>query len=451
MPIYDDIHEGVFEYKRYGNCVFKPSSWDSGSRNNIIAWNATKHSNELNKSLNIGALASPEVKKEIIAIIQRHWDCFCDEGSHRTILGYEFAIDTGDHTPICCKKPCYGFHESKVMMQQIHTLLGNCWIKKCGGPWGSLIVLAAKPHQESVTNIVDFIWRMCVSYRALNRITKPFQFLIPRCDDSIYMLGGGSVLIFVITLDAKQGYHQIAVKYSDQEKLDFFAPDDYKYCYTVMPFGPTNALTFYTAMMRNFKEEWDNLFLAEMSKLTDYMGRKISKNQDGAIFVDGKRLTAGSRSIIDDILIWSSHKELVLMYFECVCRVFVKYRASFKLSKCFFLQERVEYVGHDILYDGTTTASSKFNMINDWPLPTRGQSLFSFIGLISFYHKFAPYHEVRIKPLRRLNQQYYCQEIPLMAWSPDLIQLFDDMKKAITLSIITKRYDPSAPVFLKTD
>ena len=62
---------------------------------------------------------------------------------------------------------------------------------KCGGPWGSLIVLAPKPHQENVTEIADFIWRMCVSYRALNRITKPFQFPIPRCDDSIYLLGSG--------------------------------------------------------------------------------------------------------------------------------------------------------------------------------------------------------------------------------------------------------------------
>ena len=95
---------------------------------------------------------------------------------------------------------------------------------------------------------------MCISYRALSCITKPFQLLIPRCDGSVYMLGNDSVLIFIITLDARQGYHQIVVKQRDQEKLVFFSPGDFKYCYTVMPFGPTKAPTFYTAMMRNFKE-----------------------------------------------------------------------------------------------------------------------------------------------------------------------------------------------------
>ena len=88
-------------------------------------------------------------------------------------------------------------------------------------------------------------------------------------------------------------------------------------------------------------------------------------------------------------------------------------------------------------------------MINDWPLPTTGQALFSFIGLVSFYHKFSPYHEIRIKPLRQLNQQYYRQAIPLMTWSPDLIQLFEDFKVAITSSPITQRYNPDAPVFFK--
>ena len=117
-----------------------------------------------------------------------------------------------------------------------------------------MIVLAAKQ---------DFIWRLCISYRALNHITKPFQFPIPRCDDSIYLLGNDSGRIFIITLDARQGYHQIPVRFCDQEKLAFFGPDDFKYCFTVIPFEPTNAPTFYTAMMRNFKEEWDLVFFYE--------------------------------------------------------------------------------------------------------------------------------------------------------------------------------------------
>ena len=38
-----------------------------------------------------------------------------------------------------------------------------------------------------------------------------------------------------------------------------------------------------------------------------------------------------------------------------------------------------------------------------------------------------------------------------MAWSPDLIQLFEDMKKCITSYTILARFHPIKPVFLKTD
>ena len=55
-----------------------------------------------------------------------------------------------------------------------------------------MIVLAQKPHQERVVKIEDFIWRMCVSYRRLNPVTKLFQHPIPRCDDAIIILGIGA-------------------------------------------------------------------------------------------------------------------------------------------------------------------------------------------------------------------------------------------------------------------
>ena len=54
------------------------------------------------------------------------------------------------------------------------------------------MVLAQKPHQEHITDINDFVWRMCVSYRKLNAVTKPFQFPIPRCDAVIVILGCGA-------------------------------------------------------------------------------------------------------------------------------------------------------------------------------------------------------------------------------------------------------------------
>ena len=70
-------------------------------------------------------------------------------------------------------------------MDQTGDILKNDCIEECKIPWGSQILLAAKPHQEHIENIEDFVWRMCVSYHGLNKVTRPFEYPIPQCDDTI--------------------------------------------------------------------------------------------------------------------------------------------------------------------------------------------------------------------------------------------------------------------------
>ena len=353
---------------------------------------------------------------------------------------------------IGCKKPAYGPHEAPIIMKNIEALLHNEWITECAGPWGSMIVLAQKPHQENINNITDFIWRMCVSYRKLNSITEPFEYPIPRCDDSVTIVGvqvGGHM--YFISLDAKQGYHQVRVVKVDQEKLAFFAPNGKKYTFTVMPFGPTNAPSFYTCMMNDFQTDWNLLFYEIVSTMGTIDNEPIEILANDEIFVSHKRIVIGSKIIIDDILLYSTHHSLLLLYLDCICKTFQKFRCSFQLKKCEFLKQRVEYVGHDLTSAGNCPAQSKFDMINDWPIPTGGQSLHSFIGLLNFYHKYIPYMELRLKPLRLLERTYRRKQIPQMAWTKDLISLFEELKTAITSSPVLARYDASKPTFIKTD
>jgi hypothetical protein len=449
----NDIDEGVFEFKEFGNAVYRPKEpWPEGAeRDDIIHFDAEQHTEELEKNIRINDKIPGELRQEIITLVMKYWDCFCQVGARRTILGYEFAIDTGTAKPVCCRKAQYGPYESEIIMDQIRALLGNDWIEKCKGPWGSTIVLAPKPHQEHISNIDDFVWRMCVSYRKLNSVTKPFEYPIPRCDDAIESVGSGSDRVWIISLDARQGYHQISVRLVDREKLAFFSPDNEKYCFKVMPFGPTNAPGFYSAMMKNLKDEWDFLFIQIVRTIKFLSEEPVTVTAADEIFIGGKKVVAGTKTIIDDILLWCNNIELIMIYLECICKIFKKYRVSFRLDKCDFLKERVEYVGHDILSHGNCPASSKFNLIQDWKLPTTGPALFSFIGLVNFYHRYAPYFEIKLKPLRKLNKQYYRKGIPIASWTPELISLFEELKVGITSSPVLARFDPNKPTFLKTD
>ena len=46
-----------------------------------------------------------EHRPVIDAMLHEFWDVFDPSGALRTIRGYLFSIDTGEHKPVCCKPP----------------------------------------------------------------------------------------------------------------------------------------------------------------------------------------------------------------------------------------------------------------------------------------------------------------------------------------------------------
>ena len=68
------------------------------------------------------------------------------------------------------------------------------------------LVLAPKPHQETITNIDDFIWRTCVSYRKPNSVTLPFEYPIARCNDSSDNFGDSHGQLLFFSTDPATGY-----------------------------------------------------------------------------------------------------------------------------------------------------------------------------------------------------------------------------------------------------
>lgn len=141
------------------------------------------------------------------------------------------------------------------------------------------------------------MWRMCVSYKDLNNVTRPFVYSILRCDNDISIFQVGSCIIGVITVDARYGYHQVAVRIQDREKLASFRPDDNKYCY--------NAPSFYSCMMDNLNKECDALFverLEDKATSDELLDNKPGTMSNGDIFLASKQLYIGIKSIIDDIL-----------------------------------------------------------------------------------------------------------------------------------------------------
>ena len=64
-------------------------------------------------------------------------------------------------------------------------------------PWAAPILFVPKPGGE---------WRPCVDYRALNKITTPDPYTMPRVDDLLDKIGNSK---FISTLDLTKGYWQV--------------------------------------------------------------------------------------------------------------------------------------------------------------------------------------------------------------------------------------------------
>jgi hypothetical protein len=58
----------------------------------------------------------------------------------------------------------------------------------------------------------DVTWRMCVDYRALNKITVKNRYPLPRIDDLLDQLKN---VVYFTKLDFHIGYHQVRVTEQD--------------------------------------------------------------------------------------------------------------------------------------------------------------------------------------------------------------------------------------------
>ena len=66
------------------------------------------------------------------------------------------------------------------------------------------------------------------------------------------------------------------------------------------------------------------------------------------------------------------------------------YGIHLQLSKCSFLQESVEYLGHRIDAEGLHTTSRKVEAVQLVPAPKYQIQLRSFLGLMHYYGKILP-------------------------------------------------------------
>ncbi|MCO5565098.1 hypothetical protein L7F22_018769 [Adiantum nelumboides] len=226
-------------------------------------------------------------------------------------------------------------------MMQVNELLQKEHIQHSSSPFCSPVLLVQKK---------DGSWRMCIDYRALNKITVKNKFPIPRIDDVLDRLQGAS---FFSRIDLKSGYHQIRVNPADVPKTAFRTTFGL-YEFLVMPFGLINAPTTFNRMM-------------------DIIFRPL-RHCVGTFF--------------DDMIVFSKsgakHKEHLRAVFEMLR----KERLVVNGKKSEFFTEEIQFLGHIVSKDGVRMDPAKIKAIQNWLEPVNLHEVRSFLGLCSYYHIF---------------------------------------------------------------
>jgi hypothetical protein len=193
--------------------------------------------------------------------MEKFFNVFAQEGVQKHIRGFEFNIDTGKVEPICCKPTHYGPQERWVITALVKKLEKKGIIEDDEGPWGSPVVLASKPDQAHVHWSV-FVFCLCISYRRLNTVTRPFTFPVTRCDEAVEKLGDAK---HYITADLDAGYWQVKMNKKAKDKTAFFIPNGKKH-FNSMPMGATNAHPFFVAMIAKMERKWNKLYAKRVAK-----------------------------------------------------------------------------------------------------------------------------------------------------------------------------------------
>jgi hypothetical protein len=148
LDLGEDLMNGMdLIHKEYGRSI-RQAVDPLLARTDSITFDPSVHQ-EFESNIRWG-LCPVEFQDQITDIIQRHWDCFAEEGLKKHIRGFSCRIDTGSVAPVCCKPPRYGPHEIQVIIKLVEHLLANGLVESDYGPWGALIVLASKANQEDV-------------------------------------------------------------------------------------------------------------------------------------------------------------------------------------------------------------------------------------------------------------------------------------------------------------
>ena len=294
--------------------------------------------------------------------------------------------------------------ELDELQRQLAELQSLGLIRPSSSPWGAPVLFVKKKNGEM---------RMCIDYRALNKVTIRNSTPLPRIDECLDRLQGAS---WFTCLDLRSGYHQIRLKDSDIP-LSGFNTRYGKWEWLVLPFGLSNAPPSYQTWMNGILKDCIDKF---------------------------------ALVYLDDCCIFSKTQEEHIQHVRQVLSIFEKEGLIVNLKKCEFGKRELEFLGYRVSAQGILPSLSKVKAVQQWPRPTNVQEVRQFVGLAQHYRRFCPGFSTIAAPLTELTHGNGAKKRAII-WNDQCESSFTQIKKMLTSPPLLKLPDMSKPYRIETD
>ena len=299
-------------------------------------------------------------------------------------------------------KPTYHLSplELQELRKQLSELLDAGYIRPSKSPFGAPILFVKKKGGDL---------RMCVDYRALNKITIKNRYPLPRIDELMDRLTNARRFS---KIDLKSGYYQVRVHPEDIPKTAFRTQNGH-YEFLVMFFGMTNAPATFMTLMNDVLHPFLDKFVIVY---------------------------------LDDILIYSKNDEEHAHHLELVFEALCTNKLFANPKKCKFYRDEVNFLGHVVSADGIRLDPKKVQAVRDWPTPRTVSEVRQFMGLVNYFHSFLKDLAKIATPLTDLLRNGTPWE-----WTADRAHTFKHLKQLVTDAPVLRPYDPDLPVTVYPD
>ena len=248
--------------------------------------------------------------------------------------------------------------QQRVIDSEINKMLADGIIRPSTSPYASELTLVQKRSGE---------WRPCVDYRALNKVTVPDRYPMPRITDLIRRIQESS---HFIKLDLRSGYWQVSM---EPESIIYTAFRCFKglFEFLVMPFGLTNACATFQRLI-------DTLF--------------------------GDRYFYDMLGYSDDLLIHNRTVEKTIGSCRICLERLRKENLTINLEKCEFFPIRLKFLGQIVTNGTIIPDDERVAALRHIMPPANIHEVRSLLGMIGYYQQYIPHYSEIMVPITNLLQ-----------------------------------------------